>query len=132
MSKTRRRCSYTCVFKALGLDTPKTEGSSASLSRRLKRMADPQVLHTTFFQMEPLFSRCVTVVTRMRYIFFENYSSIFNSMFSLPAASGELPQGESEESPIVLEVLECSEFDCFLSILYPSYATPLQRLLQRR
>jgi hypothetical protein len=64
--------------------------------------------------------------------FLRNYSSIFDSMFSLPAAPGELPQGESEESPIVLEVLECSEFDCFLSILYPSYATPLQRLLQRR
>ena len=55
--------------------------------------------------------------------FFERYSSVFQSMFSLPSAAGEPPEGESERNPIVLEGVKHEEFESFLSVIYPSYVS---------
>lgn len=44
-------------------------------------------------------------------------------MFSLPTAAGELPEGESERNPIVLEGVKPEEFESFLSVIYPSYVS---------
>ncbi|KAJ6593221.1 hypothetical protein B0H19DRAFT_916388 [Mycena capillaripes] len=56
--------------------------------------------------------------------FFERDSAIFASMFTLPSAAGERPEGEVVENPIVLEGVTTVDFDRFLSILYPlNFAT---------
>lgn len=52
--------------------------------------------------------------------FFETYSAVFKTMFSLPTAAGELPEGGSEQNPIILEGVKPEEFECFLSVIYPS------------
>ncbi|KAJ7496622.1 hypothetical protein FB451DRAFT_1208266 [Mycena latifolia] len=56
---------------------------------------------------------------RVHRYFFERDSAIFASMFSLPSAAGERPEGEVVENPIVLEGVAAADFDRFLSILYP-------------
>lgn len=57
--------------------------------------------------------------------FFETYSAVFKTMFSLPTAAGELPEGDSEQNPIILEGVKPEEFECFLSVIYPSYVYKL-------
>ncbi|KAJ7672068.1 hypothetical protein B0H17DRAFT_947775 [Mycena rosella] len=56
---------------------------------------------------------------RVHRYFFERDSAIFASMFTLPSAAGERPEGEVVENPIVLEGVNKLDFDRFLSILYP-------------
>jgi hypothetical protein len=56
---------------------------------------------------------------RVHRYFFERDSSIFASMFTLPSAAGERPEGELVENPIVLEGITSTDFDRFLCILYP-------------
>jgi hypothetical protein len=53
--------------------------------------------------------------------FFERDSAIFASMFTLPLAAGERPEGEVVENPIILEGVNAVDFDRFLSVLYPLY-----------
>lgn len=55
--------------------------------------------------------------------FFESYSEIFADMFSLPTADGEQPEGQSDRNPIVLEDVKQQDFECFLSVMYPSYVS---------
>jgi hypothetical protein len=40
-------------------------------------------------------------------------------MFSLPAPRGETQDGISDEKPIVLPEEESTDFEMFLSVLYP-------------
>ncbi|KAJ7133736.1 hypothetical protein C8R43DRAFT_894956, partial [Mycena crocata] len=56
---------------------------------------------------------------RVHRYFFERDSAIFASMFTLPSAAGERPEGEVVENPIILEGVSALDFDRFLSILYP-------------
>ncbi|KAJ7434033.1 hypothetical protein B0H11DRAFT_1758061, partial [Mycena galericulata] len=56
---------------------------------------------------------------RLHRYFFERDSAIFASMFTLPPAPGQRPEGEVVENPIVLEDVNALDFDRFLSILYP-------------
>ncbi|KAJ7750099.1 hypothetical protein DFH07DRAFT_1062211 [Mycena maculata] len=56
---------------------------------------------------------------RVHRYFFERDSAIFASMFTLPSAAGERPEGEAVENPIVLEGITALDFDRFLAILYP-------------
>ncbi|KAJ6578913.1 hypothetical protein DFH09DRAFT_909392 [Mycena vulgaris] len=56
---------------------------------------------------------------RVHRYFFERDSAIFASMFTLPSAVGERPEGEVVENPIILEGVSALDFNRFLSILYP-------------
>ncbi|KAJ7286922.1 hypothetical protein C8J57DRAFT_1282354 [Mycena rebaudengoi] len=60
-----------------------------------------------------------TTLYRVHRYFFERDSAIFASMFTLPSAAGERPEGEVVENPIVLEGVNTLDFDRFLSVLYP-------------
>ncbi|KAJ7180579.1 hypothetical protein C8R46DRAFT_1318570 [Mycena filopes] len=57
---------------------------------------------------------------RVHRYFFERDSAVFAAMFTLPSAVGQRPEGEVVENPVVLEGVSTDDFDCFLSILYPS------------
>ncbi|KAF7289297.1 BTB domain-containing protein [Mycena indigotica] len=57
---------------------------------------------------------------RVHRYFFDRDSVIFSSMFTLPPGAGQRPEGETPESPILLEGVKKLDFDRFLTILYPS------------
>ncbi|KAK7057755.1 BTB domain-containing protein [Favolaschia claudopus] len=56
---------------------------------------------------------------RVHRYFFERDSPIFATMFTLPSAAGERPEGEVVENPIILEGIAAVDFDRFLAVLYP-------------
>jgi hypothetical protein len=74
-----------------------------------------------------------TTLYRVHRYFFERDSAIFASMFTLPSAAGERPEGEVVENPIVLEGVNTLDFDRFLSVLYPMwvYIRALPKLICR-
>ncbi|KAJ6491612.1 hypothetical protein C8R47DRAFT_434771 [Mycena vitilis] len=64
------------------------------------------------------------ILYRVHRYFFERDSAIFASMFTLPSAVGERPEGEVVENPIVLEGVAAVDFDRFLAVMYPmNFAT---------
>lgn len=44
-------------------------------------------------------------------------------MFTLPPPNNDGPEGEVEDNPILLEGFKATDFERFLSILYPLYVT---------
>ncbi|KAK7052849.1 Zinc resistance conferring protein [Paramarasmius palmivorus] len=59
------------------------------------------------------------VLYKVHRYFFQRDSPVFDTMFSLPSPVGQIPEGEVEDNPILLEGVETRDFDRLLSLLYP-------------
>ncbi|EMD34251.1 hypothetical protein CERSUDRAFT_158602 [Gelatoporia subvermispora B] len=52
---------------------------------------------------------------------FENDSEVFQTMFSLPIAEGEIADGSSDEHPLVLRGIKQDDFVQLLRVMFPHY-----------
>ncbi|OCH84254.1 hypothetical protein OBBRIDRAFT_799251 [Obba rivulosa] len=52
---------------------------------------------------------------------FENDSEIFQTMFSLPVAEGSIPDGSSDEHPLILQGISKDDFVQLLRVMFPHY-----------
>ncbi|KAJ7072853.1 hypothetical protein C8F01DRAFT_263223 [Mycena amicta] len=85
------------------------------LDNRLRGQEHPRF----YFPDGNVVFRVQDTLYRVHRYFFERDSVVFSSMFSLPPVSGQRPEGETPENPILLEGLPTLEFDRFLAVLYP-------------
>lgn len=59
------------------------------------------------------------VLFRVPKLYFKHNSSVFNDMFTLPSGDSEI-EGSSDEKPIILEGIQCGDFQRLLQVMYPS------------
>ncbi|KAF6761159.1 hypothetical protein DFP72DRAFT_803918 [Ephemerocybe angulata] len=72
-----------------------------------------------FFQDGNVIFMVEGTLFKVHKFFFQRDSPIFNSMFTLPPPNNDRPEGEVEDNPIVLQGFKATDFERFLSILYP-------------